>query len=70
MERKKKRERRGKGQIGGTDVEKKRCSVCTSLEIEPFKIRCLKNPSFTCYSSYGHNTGEMEREREREEETE
>lgn len=61
MERKKKRERRGERQIGGTDAAKKRCSICSSLEIEPFKIRYLKNPSFTRYSSYGHNTGEMVR---------
>lgn len=46
---------RGEGQIVGTDVEDKRCSICTSLEMEPFKIRHLKRPSFTRYSSYGHN---------------
>lgn len=70
MEDKRKRERRGEGQMGGTDVEKKRCSICTSLEKEPFKIRYLKHPSFTRNSSYGHNEGEIERGRKREEETE
>lgn len=57
MERKKKRERRGEGQIGRNDAEEERCSICASLEVEPFKIRYLKHPSFTCHSSYGQKGG-------------
>lgn len=30
--------------------KKKTCSICTSLEIQPFKIRYSKHPSFTHYS--------------------
>lgn len=48
---------------------KKICSICNSLEIEPFKIRYSKHPSFTRYSSCGHNKGETEKGRKREEET-
>lgn len=44
----------------GTDAaerteERKTSSICTSLEIEPFKIRYSKHPSFARYSSCGHN---------------
>lgn len=46
-----------------------RCSICTSLKIKPLKIRHSKHPSFTHYSSYGHNKGEMGRGRRGKEET-
>lgn len=61
-----KRGRRGERQTGGTDAEKKRSSICNSFETEPFKIRYLKHPSFTRYSSCRHNEGEMARGRKRE----
>lgn len=40
----------------GTDAAKK-MFISAALEIEPFKTRYLKHPSFTRYSSYGHNKG-------------
>lgn len=56
--------------IGGTDaVGGKISSICTSLEIEPFKIRYSKHPSFACYSSCRHNKPEMEKGRKTEEGT-
>lgn len=64
----KKRENR-EGQIGGIDAQKERCSIRTSVEIDPFKIRYLRHPSFTHNSSYGHK-GEMKMGRKEEEETE
>lgn len=69
MVKRKKKENRREGQIGGIDAKKERRSICTSVEIEPFKIRYLMHPSFTHYSSYGH-VGEMEMGRKGEEETE
>lgn len=42
-------------------MEDKRCSICSSLEMEPFRIRHLKRPSFTRYSSYGHNKRRREK---------
>ncbi len=44
-------------------IQRMRCSIYTSLEIGPFKIRYLKHPSFTRYSLYRQNKGGMERRR-------
>lgn len=53
-------------ETGGTDAaERKTSSICTSLEIEPFKIRYSKHPSFAHYSSCGHNKAEEGRVGER-----
>lgn len=53
--------------IGGTDAVGG--GNIFNLQIEPFKIRYSKHPSFACYSSRRHNKPEMEKGRKTEEET-